>query len=1246
MVSAKRRGRSVGELYNATEVIGEPEMKSVKGVNNPVQEPVEGSVEDMEKNMQADKRSGKRFTRQKVHTKVESGTCNVCSAPCSSCMHLKLAHMGSKDDEFSDENCRVTASSQYSINEGDFVPSFKNRARESLQHATSETSNPFSVSSSHDSLSEIADSKANIRSSYVSDTSLQSGIPKLSSDGIVPDQQRTLQIKREGSKTEEGHDDNISCVSGANHVSALVSVPSENMERKTSVVNSLGLEGSGKAIFSHKTDLTQASTDADGIGRSPSVQKKTPPSDDNAEHLEEDSSIHDHGEPVDSPVERINLLLSKEMASNIATGNDFIAGPSADAIQNNGIVTGDNFNTSGMISPKTESEHEGIEVQTDKAQKCPSQVGQHEKRNVSVESDDVRDSTSQSLIGDESEGSEEHDVKVCDICGDAGREEELAACSRCSDGAEHIYCMREMLPEVPKSGWLCEECKFAEENESRKHGAEMEEKKTSKATTQSTGKRHAETVEVSSAPKRQAIETCMGSPKPSSPGKIPSLSRDSSFKSLDKGKVKHAHQASPGSQSSVDISETANSSSTGPRLQTPKGSLLKSNSFSTYLSKPKVKPVDEFPQKHKSTKESSSDTKESSGRIMSKSMSFKSVNSGRTVATESKVKMLPSKFSQAHDLKRLKQVKERGVFERKSLPKLDRPTSSNVSTPKVDHKLTPRGESGVISSGRNHKELKSVESDGKLGILSRSNSSIARRGSEIPSSSVRVTSVSGVSNASAEHKLNQFSPKEEPSSGLSWTTEKPSNSDNENLQDGLPHSWESSNQDEKTMEGSVTRLRPTENAGSKSVACQPGKEAGHAAETCTTLSSANDAPTARSVRQETNKGSKLKAAIEAAMLKKPGICRKRKENEQHDVLSSSNVDANCEIASQDKISGLNKTGEATHEGPAKLGTCQSVSFGQTDVNSPRQLNALSTGAVFPSKFSSDSIVPSSIKRSFQSASISAHARMLPIPEHEYIWQGGFEVHRAGKVSGLFGGIQAHLSTCASPKVLEVVNKFPQKITLDEVPRLSTWPRQFHDCGVREDNVALYFFAKDIESYAKHYKGLLDNMIQKDLAFKGMFGGVELFIFPSTQLPENSQRWNSLFFLWGVFKGRRPLESRPNDSDSLMKSVGRDVPSAIMPASEKSLLPVCSDKKATSCSSSSDVPYVFNAPNKSYISSSIGSDNASYALKMNPQTEASRFDSKSLPKIATKSMVLHPEIRCSSRSLVNVPENDLILCLSS
>jgi hypothetical protein len=142
-------------------------------------------------------------------------------------------------------------------------------------------------------------------------------------------------------------------------------------------------------------------------------------------------------------------------------------------------------------------------------------------------------------------------------------------------------------------------------------GSEVEEKRTNNvsSSTQISGKRRAENIELAPA-KRQAIETGIGSPKPSSPSrivtgspkpsspsrivtgspkpsspsrivtgspkplspsKIVALSRDSSFKSLDKGKVKSAYQTSFGNHSSTDILETARFPTTGPRLQTAKG---------------------------------------------------------------------------------------------------------------------------------------------------------------------------------------------------------------------------------------------------------------------------------------------------------------------------------------------------------------------------------------------------------------------------------------------------------------------------------------------------------------------------------------------------------------------------------------------------------------------------------------------------------------------------------------------------
>lgn len=163
--------------------------------------------------------------------------------------------------------------------------------------------------------------------------------------------------------------------------------------------------------------------------------------------------------------------------------------------------------------------------------------------------------------------------------------------------------------------------------------------------------------------------------------------------------------------------------------------MFKSNSFNASNSKPKVKLVDEVvPEKQKGGKEHTSlDMKERSGRMMGKSMSFKSANASRLSASDSKVKMLSPRFTHPVDLKGLKQGKDRTAFERKSLSKLDRPpvistTSSTVSTPKADQ--ASRVESNLLSSASNNRDSK-VHSEGKLST-SKSNGNLARKPVETP----------------------------------------------------------------------------------------------------------------------------------------------------------------------------------------------------------------------------------------------------------------------------------------------------------------------------------------------------------------------------------------------------------------------------------------------------------------------------------------------------------------------------------
>uniref|UniRef100_A0A453LCU0 PHD-type domain-containing protein n=1 Tax=Aegilops tauschii subsp. strangulata TaxID=200361 RepID=A0A453LCU0_AEGTS len=87
-----------------------------------------------------------------------------------------------------------------------------------------------------------------------------------------------------------------------------------------------------------------------------------------------------------------------------------------------------------------------------------------------MQMDDVIDLVSEDDIASYEETSSEdtEDVKVCDVCGNVGEEKKLAVCSRCNDGAVHIYCMLVMLKEVPERGWLCDECQAEVEIEIEK----------------------------------------------------------------------------------------------------------------------------------------------------------------------------------------------------------------------------------------------------------------------------------------------------------------------------------------------------------------------------------------------------------------------------------------------------------------------------------------------------------------------------------------------------------------------------------------------------------------------------------------------------------------------------------------------------------------------------------------------------------------------------------------------------------
>ncbi|KAL2921462.1 PHD and RING finger domain-containing protein 1 [Bienertia sinuspersici] len=739
---------------------------------------------------------------------------------------------------------------------------------------------------------------------------------------------------------------------------------------------------------------------------------------------------------------------------------------------------------------------------------CHGQTEKLMQSNEVTESDEKCEPSLQTSTGDDADESdvEEEDVKVCDICGDAGREDLLAVCSRCSDGAEHTYCMREMLDKVPEGDWLCEECKFNEELEARRQEhlklvggnerskslgrtssvnsdlpykldkkdliSEPSKSKNVNLSKQLSSKRSGDIIEAGPTAKKQIFESSTGSPTALSPNRVPVLSKDCSFKNLDKTKGKHANQCSAGAESGGDSSENTQSPTKNPS-HNPKGNFVKSNSFGSSILKANVKVPEEVIQKQKQNV----DANDGPGRLIGKSMSFKGL--GRSSVSEPKVKMLSPKCAPVQELKGHKQVRERSSFERKNSIKSDH-SIPPVQTPANSTKRLPRVDNISTSSVSNSRDYKNAQPDGKLTALSKqavvnkSPDATASLGEAKRLSSTNSRS-SGTSSA-AEAKPNHSS-KDGANLNSSRTADGSlavANGVKVDVND---------NQSEKSLENTFARSRIGING-----ALVSGNRRG--------LSSDASTPRAKEGIREENK---LKAAIEAAMQKKQHIYKKNKIPEKPNEISITHESHAGDTISNQIIESIPE--EAIDMRDAGLSNHISNSSKHTSISSAKQFK------VYPADF-----VVSSEEDSVPSVSA--------IPEQEAVWQGGFEIHRNGKHPDVCGGFQAHLSSFASGKVLDVVKKLPPKIVLNEVSRPCAWPLQFKEAGAQDDNIALYFFAKDLDSYLRSYKILLEYMMKHDLAFRGNINGFELLVFPSNHLSHKSQRWNALFFMWGVFRGRR------------------------------------------------------------------------------------------------------------------------------
>lgn len=177
-----------------------------------------------------------------------------------------------------------------------------------------------------------------------------------------------------------------------------------------------------------------------------------------------------------------------------------------------------------------------------------------------------------------------------------------------------------------------------------------------------------------------------------------------------------------------------------------------------------------------------------------------------------------------------------------------------------------------------------------------------------------------------------------------------------------------------------------------SLFCQKCKGSSHLTDSCTVDGSelsASDVPAVRNSREAPNGTSNLKAAIEAAMLRKPGICRKNRVVDQSDDLGASNT--NSETVAQDLLSGSSsKRFLSSNEDGYGVSSNSMTGSHKQEISSLTQLSVLPAEA----HTGAGNLVPillSDGKSSFVDLHRYSQAAMsilsrTAIPEHEYIWQ--------------------------------------------------------------------------------------------------------------------------------------------------------------------------------------------------------------------------------------------------------------------
>ncbi|KAM3402887.1 hypothetical protein ACQJBY_006592 [Aegilops geniculata] len=1199
------------------------------------------------------------------HVKAESGTCNVCSAPCSSCLHRDLAPVDSNMDCGSSQTCCARSESRTNL----LV-----RSGKGLRTKGGENDDELSATSSHASYSENGGHKAMARS-IAADSEVN-----------MPAKRRRL-LSDTRSPREECHDDSNSCVTGTSAASKLL------LDKKK---DKLSTSASSRDLT--VKDYKDKNIAGPNRLRNSLVEESTEKKRSDV-HIAPPSSS-DRSAPADSPTFMTKKLLRtqssvsapqglspKKSSQGLGNSQDNLAQQPSEKVPNNDIdhlpggklsrpvIGGDKHDmvTSCSTSSKNKIKAGSSSTELETGTRCTRNGSQEHTDILSDDfakrNDNVQQDQNQGLPTDEASDKELNtqndamiecgnsesliDVNVCDICGDVGREYLLATCTRCLEGAEHTYCMRVKLDKVPDGEWLCEECQLNEDriktrgnrgastvdisngknqdsesmsnpktlqtastnlgaqqiasgtpvtdhlsgNNVKLHsGSTDTEARQVKCASPNAGRLDAKSKNFGSMANRKRLQivtsdtetrppTCgtpltgrlgkkyessedllnrkklriatdmelpmsseglLSPPKSSKrhaenasssnprpfktecPRKHDIFSHQNSFKKSNKGNLKPPNNAPVKGVQAVKSSMTLSRSyslgslaNAKAPVPSPRGPLSKQLSFNNSKSEPKVKQLAEgVASKLKPVKHSPIDVREKGPmRKLMKSESFK--REGSVSKDSSSLKQNKSSLLSRDEKPRmLKLMSDKSFLERRPSfilqkpPLSPRPDSSVKSGDRKVDQDNPRPGPSILKTSKKPGNIE------KKQISASFNSE--KRGIAIHQTSTGVVSSKDADTVKTSDPLlpvenvNKDNDCVGEASLILRTNDNKMSTHPEVLSTPLAMTCETD------LQSMVPRASASEDLTPNVGQCQP---------LAMTSESQSMVPRASSSEELTPNVGQYQPLAMTSESDLPSMVPRESASEdltpnvgqcQQEVLE------NTEHKSIKSAEEVQAAEDILPESPHDPLMAQKLCAPENKLSEPNLKHQDSFD---------------------QLPTLGNLSRTLVIPEQTYIWQGIFEVSRTGISSELYDGIQAHLSTCTSAKALEVVKQLPQRIRLIEVPRGSLWPHQFKEVQPSEDNIALFFFAQDVESYERYGK-LLEKLLVEDLCLTTNINGVELLILSSDNLPEKIQRWNGFLYFWGVFYARKANSS----TELVVKN-----PCPLVSTTEPFDKPVCSPK---------------------------------------------------------------------------------------